>query len=167
MAEPACGPSLTMTERGPVQSAAVDVRLLGPDDADVLANVADDVFDRPIDPQWSRELLADKRHHLAVALDDGVVVGFTSAVHYVHPDKGPELWINEVGVAPTHQRRGIGRQLVAAILARARSLGCTEAWVATEATNESAQRLYDAAGGVADPQGFIMYVFDLTEGEDV
>jgi hypothetical protein len=23
-----------------------------------------------------------------------VVVGFASAVHYVHPDKAPQMWIN-------------------------------------------------------------------------
>jgi hypothetical protein len=32
------------------------------------------------------------------------VVGFASAVHYVHPDKAPELWINEVGVAEPGDR---------------------------------------------------------------
>jgi ribosomal protein S18 acetylase RimI-like enzyme len=153
-----------MTRPGHPQSTAVDVRLLRPDDVDVLAN-ADDVFDHRVDARWSREFLADARHHVAVALDEGVVVGFASAVNYVHPDKAPELWINEVGVAPTHQGRGIGRQLIAAILARGRTLGCSEAWVATEASNTPAQRLYSAMGGVADAEGFIMYTFDLTEGE--
>jgi ribosomal protein S18 acetylase RimI-like enzyme len=154
-----------MVQGGPLQSTAVEIRLLGPDDADVLANVAADVFDSPIDTRWSREFLADERHHLAVALDEGVVVGFTSAVHYVHPDKAPELWINEVGVAPTHQGRGIGRQLIGAILSRARTLGCAEAWVATEGSNAPAQRLYSAMGGVADPERFMMYTFYLSEGE--
>ena len=58
---------------------------------------------------WTAEFLADSRHHLAVAVDEGRVVGMASAVHYVHPDKPPELWINEVGVAPTHRGLGIGR----------------------------------------------------------
>ena len=54
------------------------------------------------------------RVHVDVpALDAGVIVGFASGVHYVHPDKPAELWINEVGVAPTHQRQGIGRRLIA------------------------------------------------------
>jgi hypothetical protein len=67
---------------------ALEIRLLGPADAALLEHVAADVFDRPIDARWTREFLADERHHLAVALDEGVVVGFTSAVHYVHPDRG-------------------------------------------------------------------------------
>ena len=31
-------------------------------------------------------------------MDEEQIVGFASAVHYVHPDKPPELWINEMGV---------------------------------------------------------------------
>jgi aminoglycoside 6'-N-acetyltransferase I len=58
------------------------------------------------------EFLRDERHHLAVAIEDETVVGFASGVHYVHPDKPAELWINEVGVAPSHHRRGIGKPLL-------------------------------------------------------
>ena len=83
---------------------------------------------------------------MAVALDGGQVVGMASAVHYVHPDKPPELWINEVGVAPAHQQQGIGQQLLRALFARGRELGCTEAWLGTEVDNVAARRLY-AAGG--------------------
>jgi len=69
-------------------------------------NVTAEVFDNPINAEWTREFLADPRHHIAVAIDDGLVVGFASGVHYIHPDKPAELWINEVGVAPAHRRRG-------------------------------------------------------------
>jgi hypothetical protein len=89
---------------------AIDIVLLGPQDSGVLANIAPDVFDYPIDPGRADEFLADPRHHLAVAVEDGWVVGFVSAVHYVHPDKPrPELWINEISVAATHRGRGLVR----------------------------------------------------------
>jgi len=65
------------------------------------------VFDGPIDPVLTRKFLNDPRHHIVVAIHDEVVVGFASAVHYVHPDKAPQLWINEVAVAPPHRRRGL------------------------------------------------------------
>lgn len=137
----------------------ITVRLLGPADAAVLERVAADVFDAPVDARWTRCFLDDPRHHLAVALDDGVVVGMASAVDYVHPDKAPQLWINEVGVAVSHRRRGIGRRLVDALLAHGRELGCTEAWLGTEATNVAARRLYESAGGAAAP--FLLYSFAL------
>src|SRR6516164_8619649 len=95
---------------------AIEIKLLGPQDAGVLANIAPDVFDDPIDAGRAGEFLADPRHHLAVAVEDRQVVGFVSAVHYVHPDKPrKELWINEIGVAETHRRRGLATRLLRAV----------------------------------------------------
>ena len=135
------------------------VRLLGSDEAPVLARVADDVFDNAVDARWCAEFFADPRHHIVVAIDGDVVVGMATGVHYVHPDKGPELWINEVGVAPTHEGRGIGRQLVRTLVEHGASLGCREAWVLTSPSNEPAQRMYRAAGGVADGDPSVMFTF--------
>ncbi|MDB4889699.1 MAG: acetyltransferase, gnat family [Gemmatimonadetes bacterium] len=137
----------------------IEIRLLGAKDAGVLDRVGDDVFDAPVDPVWCSEFFKDSRHHLAVAIENGAVVGMVSAVHYVHPDKAPQLWINELGVASTHRRRGIGRQLLDAILAHGRTLGCTEAWLGTEESNEAARRLYRGAGGKSEP--FTLYAFPL------
>jgi ribosomal protein S18 acetylase RimI-like enzyme len=133
-----------------------DIRLLGPRDAHVLDHVAPGVFDNEIDPELTEEFLADPRHHLAVAIVDGVVVGMASAVHYVHPDKAPQLFINEVGIAPSHQGRGLGRQLVDRLVRLSMELGCTEAWVLTDRSNTVAQRLYAGAGAAA-PEECIMY----------
>ena len=142
----------------------VDIRLLGPDDADVLGRVDPDVFDHPVDPRWTRRFFDDASHHLAVALDGGRVVGMITAVAYVHPDKAPQLWINEVGVAPPYRRRGVGRRLLDLMLAHGRALGCTEAWLGTEEDNVPARRLYESAGGAADP--FVLYAFPLAPGAE-
>jgi aminoglycoside 6'-N-acetyltransferase I len=141
---------------------AIEIRLLGPHDAGILAAIAPDVFDDPIDVGRAREFLADPRHHLAVAVDDGQVVGFVSAVHYLHPDKPhPELWINEVGVAATHRRRGLGTRMLRAVFAVARGLGCAEAWVLTDRANTAAMRLYAAVGGPHQPTDHVMFTFRL------
>jgi ribosomal protein S18 acetylase RimI-like enzyme len=146
-----------------MKGASVVVRLLGPEEAEVLANVAPDVFDFDVRSKLAEEFLNDPRHHLAVALDGEQVVGMASGVHYIHPDQRAQLFINEVGVAPSHQRRGIGRRLVAALLSRARALGCTEAWVATEPDNDAARGLYAAAGAIEDPEPFVLYAFPLNQ----
>lgn len=139
----------------------IEYRTIGSSERAALLNVAPGVFDQDIDPALADEFLRDPRHHLAVAMDDGVVVGFASAVHYVHPDKQPELWINEVGVAPTHRRKGIARHLLQTLFELGPSLGCREAWVLTSPANRGAMQLYEAAGGrqLTDPPA--MFTFRL------
>ena len=119
----------------------------------VLDSVASGVFDERVDPRLLAEFLRDERHHLAVAIDQGQVAGFASGVHYVHPDKAPEPWINEVGVAPSHQGRGVGKAVVRLLLEHGRRLGCREAWVLTERSNQAATRLYASVGGREAPGG--------------
>ena len=141
------------------------IRLLGPGDASVLGNVAPSVFDNAIDPRWTAEFLSDPRHHLAVAIDEGRVVGMASAIHYVHPDKAPQLWINEVGVAPPYQGQGIGRRLMDRLLDCGRELGCRGAWLGTDRSNTAARRCYAAAGGVVTLEDHVLVEFDLGEAE--
>lgn len=143
----------------------LEIRHLGPADETVLSRVAVGVFDHDVDPRLVAEFLHDPRHHLVVAVDSGAVVGFASGVHYVHPDKPAELWINEVGVAPSHQRQGLGKRLLEALFARGREIGCKEAWVLTSPANGPAVRLYESVGGVdmADPP--VMFTFRLGDGK--
>ena len=137
----------------------MEIRLLEAGDGAVLESVAGGVFDRPVTPAWTAEFLADSRHHLVVAIDDGQVVGFASGVDYVHPDKPAELWINEVGVAPTHRREGLGRKLVTRLLDHGRESGCRSAWVLTERTNLAARRLYAALSGGGEGQEQLLFEF--------
>lgn len=138
------------------------IRLLGPGDEGILERVAAGVFDRPVRPELVAELLADPRHHLAVAVDGEEVVGFASGLHYIHPDKDPELWINELGVAPDHRRRGLGRRLMRALLEHAAAVGCREAWVLTEHGNAPAAELYRTLGFHAGPSDTVMFSIPLT-----
>jgi len=141
-----------------------EIRLLRSGDEPLLDRIAPEVFDDPIQPLAAREFLADPRHHLAVALAGGLVVGFASGMHYVHPDKPhPEFWVNEVGVSPAYQSQGIGKALMRALLETARELGCAEAWVLTERDNAHAMRLYQTLGGSEDPQDTVMFTFFLDE----
>jgi ribosomal protein S18 acetylase RimI-like enzyme len=80
-------------------------------------------------------------------------------------DKPPELWIDEVGVAPSHQRRGIGQQVLRAMFRVGTDLGCREAWVVTNRSNTSGMRLYGSVGGNEDPEDTVMFTFRLAEGE--
>lgn len=138
------------------------VRILSPTEHSILENVAPDVFDNVPRPKLSWEFLNDPRHHLAVAIaENGLVVGMASGVHYVHPDKDPQMFINEVGVSKAYQGQGLGARLLVTLLQRASDLGCTEAWTATDPENARAQGLYSKLGGIKDPKPFVMFTFSI------
>jgi aminoglycoside 6'-N-acetyltransferase I len=143
----------------------IDVILLGPGEEARLDQLLSDVFDGPIRESRVTEFLDDSRHHLAVAVDGDLVAGFASAVHYVHPDKDPELWINEVGVASQYRRRGVARALVRRLFQHATQLGCSEAWVLTERDNEAAMGLYRSLRGVTADAETVMFSFDVRDSE--
>jgi ribosomal protein S18 acetylase RimI-like enzyme len=148
---------------------AIEIRVLRRGDDALLMNCAPGVFDNPIDPERTREFLEDPLHHIAVAIDDGIVIGYASGVHYVHPDKTPELWVNEVALAPAHRHRGLGKAVLGALLEVGRALGCGEAWVLTYRDNPAAIALYSSLGGTegADKSGpaqeMVGYTFTLTD----
>ena len=128
------------------------IRRLQPGDLQLLL-APQDVFDAAVRPDMAQRFLTHPDHHLFAAINDHALVGFVSAVTYLHPDKPVECWINEVGVAEACQRRGIGRQLVEATLAHAWALGCESAWVLTNSSNRAARGLYAACGGEPTPAG--------------
>jgi aminoglycoside 6'-N-acetyltransferase I len=139
------------------------IRRLTPDDLPLLLG-AQDVFDDTIRIDSAERFLSHPDHHLFAAIIKKHIIGFVSALTYLHPDKPLECWINEVGVIEAFQRRGIGRRLVGATLAHAWSMGCKSAWVLTNSGNQAARRLYAACGGVATPaarhkDGVIMLSF--------
>jgi len=144
---------------------SIEIKILRSGDEAVLDRVAPDVFDDAIDADAARRFLADARHHIAVALDGSLVVGFATGVHYFHPDKPiPELFINEVGVAPSHQRRGIAKLTLNALLDEGRALGCAQAWVLTDRGNPAAMSLYMACGS-GEPSDHVMFSIALAASE--
>jgi len=140
----------------------VDVEIIrvGPADAGLFRHVAEDVFDYRIDPAGLADYLVQPGHHLFVALCDGLVVGQLTAVLHRHPDLRPtELYMDEVGVSPDYQRRGIASRLLDAAFTLGRDLGCAEAWLGTEPDNAAARGLYRRR---ADPaEDALIYVFKL------
>ena len=128
----------------------MEIRSLGPgDDADVLA--ASPLFDGPADSEATHRFLADPRHHLLVAYESGLPVGFVSGVEMTHPDKGTEMFLYELAVDEEHRRRGVATALVNRLAGVARARGCYGMWVATDEQNAPAQATYRGANGVPEP----------------
>jgi GNAT superfamily N-acetyltransferase len=142
----------------------MEIKVLQAGDDRVLGTVVDGVFDGQLDCRTTKEFLSDSRHDMVVAVENGVVVGFASAVHYVHPDKpSPELWVNEVGIATSHRKRGLGKAIIQSLLDLAGKLGCIEAWVLTDRMNTAAMRLYSSSGGVEARNDQVMFTFRLKD----
>lgn len=123
------------------------IKILTQNDISLLQNAANDLFDQSIDEKLASEFLNDPRHHIVVAIFNEQIVGFASALHYIHPDKPAELWINEVGVAEEHQNKGIAKAIMKQLFQLGKNLGCASAWVLTESDNLPANRLYQSIGG--------------------
>ncbi len=142
---------------------SIEVLPLSSANADLLDNIASEVFDNPIQSRYLAAFLTDPRHIMCLAVDDGVVVGMASAVEYFHPDKAGQLWINEVGVASTHRCRGIGRALVSWMIDTAQTRECVCAWLGTDTDNAAGQACFAAVPEGEAPQPFLLYEWDLDD----
>ena len=139
----------------------INIQLATSEDITAIEEVGDQLFDHKIKPERTLEFLNDPRHHLFLAYDKKHIVGMASGFHYLHPDKDPILFVNEVGVLETHQNQGIARRLVRQLCEYGKKLGCTEAWVATEHSNTAARKAFVAAQGVEHPQPIVMISYTL------
>ena len=127
-------------------------------------HVAADLFDGPPLAEATASFLARPGHHLLFAFDGDRAVGMISGVETIHPDKGTEMFIYELGVAPVARLRGVGTALVRALADLARERGCYGMWVGTETDNEAAQATYRGAGA-SDEAPFVLLNWDLTVRE--
>ena len=94
---------------------------------------------------WSELAQHESRHYL-VAVDDsagdgGAVVGYAGLA--VADDEG---YVQTLGVVGTHQRRGIGAQLLAALVDEAADRGARRIGLEVRTDNVAAQKLYRRFG---------------------
>ncbi|MFJ8911865.1 GNAT family N-acetyltransferase [Amycolatopsis sp. NPDC102389] len=111
---------------------------------------AQHLFDGPAQRDASEKFLAGEENHLLIAYEDGEPVGMITGTEVTHPDKGTEMFLNELDVSPDYQRRGIGRDLVDALAGIARERGCRGMWVGVETDNKAALATYASAGASND-----------------
>jgi ribosomal protein S18 acetylase RimI-like enzyme len=108
----------------------------------VLERVDPDCFDEPIDLERAARCVESPDAVLLVAVGEGVVIGQCLAAIHRHPDKASEVYIDDLAVSPSFQRRGIATQLVEMCIGYGRAAGATIVWVATETTNDAARQFY-------------------------
>ena len=139
----------------------MDIRLLTSVDlASLLASSG--LFDLPVDPEHAQRLLDTDDHVVFLAMAGDEPVGFVTGVVILHPDKGAEMFLNELAVAEPHRRRGIGTGLVTALRDLARERGCGAMWVLTDHDNAAAVATYEKAGPTRGTT-HVMYDWPLTD----
>ena len=115
---------------------------LAPAALPLLANVADDVFDEPIN-ETRAAIWAGAAHHIgALAVHDGVVIGQIRGYLQCHPDGDPQAMVDNLGVAPAFHRQGIATQLWAGFTSEAKRAGATAIYVLTDPDNAIATQFY-------------------------
>ncbi|WP_097868631.1 GNAT family N-acetyltransferase [Streptomyces sp. rh34] len=122
------------------------------------------LYDAPPREEWAARFLAADGHVMLIAYVDGAPAGFVSGIEMLHPDKGTEMCLYELGVDEPFRRRGIGRALTLALVDLARKRGCHDQWVGVEEDNEAALVTYRSAGAGDDGRAR-MLVWELGEAE--
>jgi ribosomal protein S18 acetylase RimI-like enzyme len=140
----------------------VRVQRAGTTDATAVEAFAG-AFDHAIRTDETARFLRDDRHHLLLGYLDDRPAGFVSAVEIFHPDKSPELFLNEIGVVEGSRRHGVAHALIEELARVARERGCVQIWVLTDEDNEAAMRLYGGTGGRWEGRRQVMFEYDLTE----
>jgi len=111
-----------------------------------------DLFDEPPRAAATEQFFNSPGHHLLSAYDDeshdgaAAVIGMISGVETTHPDKGTEMFLYELGVAPAARRRGVATELVQALATLAKARGCYGMWVGVDVDNVAALATYRRAG---------------------
>ena len=119
----------------------IELRAAAAADLDAIDAIEQHSFARP----WPRatfeaELTREWAHVDVLALD-GRVVAFCD--YWVVP---PEMQVLAIATAPDFRGRGLGREMLAHVLARAAALGCEVASLEVRAGNAPAIALYERHG---------------------
>lgn len=138
----------------------MDIRILQTGDEDLLIQAVDLADEGPLTRAKAAEHLADKDLVNVVAIDGEAVVGFIYG-HVLRRFEATSFFIYSVDTAPSHQRRGYARGMLAALDALGKSGRWGEMFVFTNRGNGPAMALYAGSGGVSPPpDDVVMFDFE-------
>ncbi|MBY5828407.1 GNAT family N-acetyltransferase [Rhizobium ruizarguesonis] len=129
------------------------------DTVGLLENIAEEVFDQEINAQRLATYLKSSGHLMIIAVCEKQVIGQIAAYVHSHPDRASDVYIDNLGVAPPFQRRGVARRLLDEVLAWGKTLDCDQAWIVTDTENNAARALYEGRGAAAEP--IVMFSYKL------
>jgi [ribosomal protein S18]-alanine N-acetyltransferase len=125
-----------------IETAVVEP-LGGPADLDGVIAIEDASFNNPTSRAWYEAELArpDVCKVFVIRTPERFVAGFAAFWKVLD-----EMHINNLAIHPDWRERGLGRRLLAGVLAAAHGMGVRRATLEVRRSNLAAQRLYAAAG---------------------
>ncbi len=143
-------------------SDTITIRVLGPDDVEVLDRVRPGTFEGALSPVFAWAFLSTGVNAIVVALDQGEVVGHACGTVILYPDKPRAFFLSALGVHPEFRDQDVGQRLLVRLRNVAAERGCEEMQVTIGASDEMARGLYSGLGGAETPDQ-ATYRFDLGE----
>ena len=136
-------------------------------DLDAVAPLFDayrQFYGQPADPARARAFIGDRLRNgdavILLAQRGGAAAGFTQLYPLFSSVRTGRIWqLNDLYVAPTARRHGVGRALLAAARDHAQTSGALGLQLETQRSNAAAQRLYAALGWQRDDSS---HVYTLT-----
>lgn len=150
--------------------STITVRQATPDDLAELAPLFDAYrrfYGQPADVPGAREFLRARfecgESTAFIAFHDGTAVGFTQLYPSFSSVSLARIYVlNDLYVAESGRRMGVGGALLAAAIAFARAAGAVRLMLSTAITNAPARALYEAGGWVRDEE-FLVYEYQLRQ----
>jgi aminoglycoside 3-N-acetyltransferase I len=109
------------------------------------------------DEYVARLLVREDLWILAATQGDAVVGGLTAHTLPMTRSESSEIFIYDIAVRADHQRRGVGRQLVARLREAARAAGIRDLFVPADDEDAHALEFYRALGATATPVTFFTF----------
>ncbi len=113
-----------------------------------------------------KEMMSNPDYVLLIAYDEEMPVGVAIATKLLKPDGEHWLYVDELGVKPSHRKRGIGRSLMEKLLAIAKEWNLHEPWLGTEPDNDAANHLYQSLNP-SETETFVGYTYKINPKNDV
>jgi aminoglycoside 3-N-acetyltransferase I len=126
--------------------------------AEVFEEDSEELSDSYIDRLLGREDF----WAIAAFVDDDLVGGITAHSLPMTRTQSSEIFIYDIAVRSAHQRKGIGRRLVAELRAQAAGMGIRELFVPADNEDVHALDFYRALGGEAAP----VTIFTFTDASE-
>ncbi|NEM91258.1 ribosomal protein S18-alanine N-acetyltransferase [Galbitalea soli] len=127
-------------------TAAAPLRLATLADLDAIMRLEESTFTNDAWTVDSMRAELHSRHSYYLVAEQPDTPGLLGYAGLLAPEGSADADIQTIAVAPAARRRGLGRQLMEALIAEARARRCRTIFLEVRADNPTAQHLYDTLG---------------------